>query len=253
MNKKSTYLFLNKKNIRRVLPENEITEIIEDFEYGMDIYFPVNEHRKSWKSKINEILVAAQLLSDDEKYENIIAYALDGREIILDSKTPPEEPVLVIAPCEHHGDHSVQTGNGALAKPASGSAVLKIVDFKLIDDNEPWYLGDPEIYVKLWYQNEYGNYDGPLIIGCPSINDETTYYNYNKTIMTWDYWPYYRNVSVHIKEDDNGADDLLDNRYNFTFNSSNYTNAIPIVDTEQILYIGSTHHDCELEMKLFLY
>lgn len=91
------------------LTESFIYDIITEFEPMIDIYFPVPEHRKRWLAHPEQLLVAYNPLTiDDTQWEIITAYTLDDQVRLLDAKTPPQEPVLVISRCEHGGNHSVQ-------------------------------------------------------------------------------------------------------------------------------------------------
>ena len=114
--------FKRKYNLERILTEVEINKLISSFNYGLDFYFPYMEHRKSWKSNINQILMAYPPLSiDDNESEKIVAFTLNGNAQILCTKIPAIEPVLFIYPCEHYGDHSIEN-NTLLKKTLSTSS-----------------------------------------------------------------------------------------------------------------------------------
>lgn len=148
-----------KYQLPRLLTAPEIIELIGSFEDGLDFYLPVAEHRTSWQGKMNQLMVAATPITiDDTEWQEIVAFGLNGVKRMLSAKEPPEEPVLVITPCEHHGDHSLASPK-ALSKttsPTSGVWRLTILDFLLFDDKESWPNGDAEVFVKLldyghWY------------------------------------------------------------------------------------------------------
>jgi len=162
----------SKYNLGKILTKEEIHKLLNSFDFGLDLYFPYVEHRQKWQSIINQILIAYPPLSvDDNKCKKITAFTLNGNEQLLSAKIPPAEPVLIISPCEHHGDHSIE--NNTLLKKthstSSGEWRLTIYHFKLMDDHEPWYKGNAEIYVKLlegsWYRTDCYSIDKEKLIG----------------------------------------------------------------------------------------
>lgn len=181
-----------KYNLERIITEREINDLINSFDYGLDFYFPVAEHRESWKSTINKVLVAYPPLSiDDSEWEKIIACTLNGNKQPLSAKTPPTEPVLIISPCEHYGDHSIEKNN--LLKKThstlSGEWRMTINHFYLYDANEPWPGGDAEIYVKIGdYDWTSGDDRVEQYWHWPDENDPET--KYVEVGTTYKYWYY---------------------------------------------------------------
>ena len=240
--------FKTKNQLERILTEGEIIELINSFDYGLDFYFPVMEHRESWKSNINKMFVAYPPLSmDDNKCYKIFAFTLNGNEKSLSAQAPPKEPVLILSPCEHHGDHSIETNtlSKQTLSTTSGFWSLTIYHFKLMDDHEPWYLGNAEIYVKLldgghWYSTY-----------CYSIDEETTYWNYNKPINpAWASQPYGQRYFEVWEEDDTSGDDLVEKYWHWPDESDPETRNVDLWLT--YWYYGD-NNDADLYMGMDYY
>jgi len=136
----------------------------------LEFYMPVEAHRTSWTGDAN-LIVAASI----EDTEQPIAWDLKGNRVILDSKSPPAKPVLVLVPIEtdfrnvlspgevlRRGDPNRRTIQGAsttsravvgqgFATGDVGTASfpdgLYITFQRLVDRGEPWFMGAPEIEV----------------------------------------------------------------------------------------------------------
>jgi hypothetical protein len=157
---------------------------------------------------MNQLMVAAPPITiDDTEWQEVVAYDLNGIKRILSAKEPPQEPVLVITPCEHHGEHSPASSK-SLSKttsPSSGVWRLTILDFLLYDDHEPWSSGDAEIYAKVlnnshWYSTN-----------CYDINHEGSYYDCDIPLdPEWDFQPSGTRYFEIWEEDDTSADDLVE-------------------------------------------
>jgi len=158
---------------------------------GLDIYFPFEDHRKKWKGK-KDLLVAFSPVDDEENVAEIIAYSVkSGERMIIDSETPPEVPVLVIA-AEEHENHKIEpppapTDEGAVKgskpkkKDGSGNSYFGVRYLRIDDDQEPWWKGNPEIY-------SYYIQRGPSATYC-----QVTYRNLwwvNKERSWYYVWPY---------------------------------------------------------------
>lgn len=235
-----------KYHLQHLLTATEITDLIGSFEDGLDFYLPVAEHRKCWQSKIGQLLVLAPPLSiDDTEWQELEAYDLNGTKQILSAKEPPQQPVLVITPCEHHGDHSLASPK-ALSKatsPSSGVWRLTILDFLLFDDKESWPNGDAEVFVKLldygkWYRTD-----------CYDINSEGSYYNCD--IPLDPYWstPQYRQDWFEIREDDGGSkDDYIEKYWNWDNHASTR-----LVDLYYQYWYYGTSDNADVQMRGIYY
>lgn len=142
---------------------NDIFQTIANFPIPLDIYFPVAEHRDNWYANRSKLLIASPPLQTNDQFTKpIIAYNLAGKKVLLDPETPPQEPVLIIAPCEHKGkdghfppptlpecgdcDDDDDGGGGG---PTGPKWRIFITDFTLMDDHEPWSSGGPEINLRV--------------------------------------------------------------------------------------------------------
>jgi len=146
---------------------------------GLDLYFPVPAHRGKWKGD-SDLLVAFSPMDDEPETSEIVAYSVkNGKKVTLDSERAPEQPVLVIA-AEEHPSHEAHSGpqadaslpaddpapeasgnpaearatppagvEGAEVSTRSGPVGGQLRYLKIYADQEPWYRGDPEIYL-LW-------------------------------------------------------------------------------------------------------
>lgn len=238
-----------KYNLERMITEREIYELINNFDYGLDFYFPVAEHRESWKSNINQILIAYPPLSiDDSKWEKIIAFALNGDKKILSAKTPPTEPVLIISPCEHYGDHSIEKNN-KLKKThstSSGEWRMTINHFYLYDANEPWPGGDAEIYVKI------EDYDW-IRTDCYTIDDEGYYENYNKPLNpAWSFMPSGQRKFEVWEDDWTSGDDRVEQYWHWPDENDPETKYVEVGTTYKYWYYGA-HNEADLYMGMELY
>jgi len=195
---------------------------------------------------MNQLMVAAPPITiDDTEWQEIVAYDLNGVKRILSAKEPPQEPVLVITPCEHHGDHSPASPK-SLSKttsPSSGVWRLTILDFLVFDDKESWPNGDAEIFVKLldyghWYRTD-----------CYDINSEGSYYNCDIPLNP--YWdsPQYRNDWFEIREDDSGSqDDYIEKYWNW---DSHYSTRE--VDLYNQHWYEGTDDNADVQMRAIYY
>ena len=121
----------------------------------VDIYFPVEAHRNSWRGS-EKLLVAYAPLGEEMLVSNLQAFSVDDNQsLLLDPREPPDIPVLIISPSEHltYDDRTpIPTGVGYLkgpepqSKPKSDNSYFGARYIYLERDQEPWWKGDPEIY-----------------------------------------------------------------------------------------------------------
>jgi hypothetical protein len=148
----------------------------------IDVYFPVDEQRHKWSGK-DDLLVAYVPVIDEADVTDIIAYSVKtGDRVILDPASPPDTPTLVIAICEHEGEHELdvpppeqtmqdEPGEDPGEQHNSYFAMSKI---KLYHDGEPWTKGDPEIYVLS--AHVHGGEVKCKYSNLPFVNDEEHWY-----------------------------------------------------------------------------
>jgi hypothetical protein len=128
---------------------------------GIDLYFPVKDHKAKWKGN-EDLLVAYAPAMSEADIKQIVAFSVkDKKRVILDPKTPPTTPVLVVVPEEHetHEMADVQTrdalpppevqeipeGNEFHEQEYGSTLTMLYLDIRI--DGESWTRGDPEVYV----------------------------------------------------------------------------------------------------------
>lgn len=270
------------------LTENGLFDIIAGFNPMLDIYFPVDKHRETWTNNRNNLLVAYNPLGiDDTEWEGVTAYTLSGEKRTLDPWNTPKEPVLVISLCEHHGNHSVEKkgfidtdknliddvlgASTRYGKCGGGGTKhkiwrIRVTDFRLMDDHEPWIAGDPEIYVKVRHPANDDNANW-RITDFPDVNEEKLYdegsYSWlPKTIYSEEYYhgnynPAY-NTDVEVWEDDGwgtGGDDEVETIWHYGIPSGQVTDFVhdwSLGYSGRAWYYG-TNRDADLRMFVEIY
>jgi len=126
---------------------NEVGEV--------DIYFPVEAHRNSWRGG-EQLLVSYAPLGEEMLVSYLQAFSVDDNQsLLLDPREPPDIPVLIIAPSEHltyEDRNPIPTSVGYLKGPEPQSKLKSDNSYfgaryiYLERDHEPWWKGDPEIY-----------------------------------------------------------------------------------------------------------
>lgn len=131
---------------------NGIAIVEKRIQRDLNVYFPVDEHRKRWLDQRDKMLIAYDPFWLDEKeIEEIIAYDWDGNVHWLDSRVPPEIPTLVAARSEHIPlETEIETWSG----DTTYLLKLRIPSKDMFDRIEPWFKGDAELYVWMVSRNE---------------------------------------------------------------------------------------------------
>lgn len=128
---------------------------------GFDLYIPVEAYKKQWKGG-KDFIIAAAPYGNEEDIKQIVGFSVwDGKKVVLDPTKAPEAVVLVLAP-EEHLDHAVpqpEPKDPAMnspqednPKPDAGkgekhNSYFSMSQLYIFNDAEPWYKGDPEIYL----------------------------------------------------------------------------------------------------------
>lgn len=189
-----------------------------------DLYIPVGANRAKWKGG-KDFLVAFSPVDDEKDTKQIIAYRVnDGKRVILDPNKPPQTPILVLAPCEHENHAKVSAPKGpktppenpkpnfkgenvpppqGMKEPGIGNSSVGVQYLKIYNDHEPWYKGDPEIYIDLCLrkvnecQRRYSNLS--------FVNNEGRwYYIWSYANMSFDS-TYWQKMKFYIWERDGGS------------------------------------------------
>jgi len=140
---------------------------------GYNLYFPVPGHRKKWRGE-EDILVAYVPFEEREGKDPVLAYSVaTGKKVKLDPRRPPAKPVLVLVPEEHEtlssqdnqyrapkaladklpsdalrpSKKSTPPSEETASAKSSSSGYLSLGYLTIKRDGEPWYRGDPEIYL----------------------------------------------------------------------------------------------------------
>jgi len=152
-------------------------------------------------------LLVTWVRPDHEEALTLTYLAADGTRTTGAADVRPEQPVIVVAvneraplaarraQAEHEAaEHALGVQTSALAANscndwscASGSCRTATLNrIKIFNDHEPWYKGDPEIFITcrvpgspLWgYVVDCGTLD------LPRVNDTDTWYNYDRVLLT---------------------------------------------------------------------
>ena len=160
----------------------------------LEFYMPVAAHRETWTGKA-DVLVVSQL----DESEPIVSFDKDGKEVTLDRKTPPAQPVLSIVPVETSFSRPMPVATSRNARDQNGDAIgtleamtikgsaliacsddcggggssggtastippgLYLEFSRIIDGKEPWFRGDMEIEVHV---------HGPNSTSAPTYGDD---------------------------------------------------------------------------------
>jgi len=165
---------------------------------GIDLYFPVQDHKVKWKGK-DDLLVAYSPVNDEADIKNIVAFSVRKQQkVILDPKAPPATPVLIVA-AEEHESHEmpVMPRDADPSEPAppeedpedegedlgspgehgEGNSVIRVKYIKITNDHEPWTSGSPEIYTYT-YHVEMDNSCNSDYEWLSDLNKENKWYTY---------------------------------------------------------------------------
>jgi hypothetical protein len=153
-----TFLTANSaRALRQIAGENggnpELVERQAKKAIALEAYFPVAEHGKAWSGD-EQVLVATALQDADIP----VAFDVEGRQLLLDPKTPPATPVLALVPVET--DFSIRParqtcledcggGTGVTPPPPPPPPGLYMTTSHFVQDFEGWLKGSPEFEVHI--------------------------------------------------------------------------------------------------------
>ncbi len=159
----------------------------------LDLYFPVDAHRKQWKGQA-DLIVAYTPLVGDNTIDALRAFSVKtGKRVALSVDEPPETPVLVISTEEHSTtEYPEQPANIEPLGPIQPDAVGRILDDQPVPQSpgnsyvgvryinlagklENWWEGDPEIY--LLFGQQRGNDCVARKLYLHEVNRIQTWYN----------------------------------------------------------------------------
>lgn len=124
-----------------------------------DLYFPVAEHRQKWDGGGNLLIARAPV--DDEAPGEMVGYRVgDQAAVALDPGRAPDTPTLVVGINERRSDELAppmvtlpadaedpNEPNPIAPRADDTNSYIGVPYIKLLSDSEPWYKGDPELYV----------------------------------------------------------------------------------------------------------
>lgn len=202
----------------------------------VDVYFPVAAHREQWKAG-DDVLVA---YFTGEHGDALPAYNTRGERVMLDLKTPPATPVLVVtrsegvdaraaqgprklmevqecSPDAFYCEGSGGGGGGYYPPPPppptryrsqQGYGLAeKIVEHKIYPDIEYWYEGGPEPGVSIvsHMPSPYNTSISALtnVIYLHGGDDDPIWYGDNRVLWNW-HQSYGDLFTLHFWEADGG-------------------------------------------------
>ncbi|MBD1583960.1 DUF3103 family protein [Pseudoalteromonas sp. S16_S37] len=170
----------------------------------------------------DDVLVAFAPKGDDKSWLHVEAYDQQGNTHLLDARTLPKQPVLVV---EIDGRQSMKEGLAVMqsvfdsrferglgktqslqaeiqsdAQPISTSVLKRI---RLNDDEEPWILGAAEVYGVVTGVNP--SRDEPVldIVDMPYLDHDGRDYTPNQIIIHWDRYRWQAADMLLMEQDDN--------------------------------------------------
>lgn len=150
--------------LKTYIPENEKANFranISSLEFGqLDIYLPLEEWRKNWKSE-DEVLVAAVDYRNNSDENDILAFNSKGDKIYLSAKETPQIPTIVVYPSEKRGAYYESVGDNYISEPtdraiSSLDKTTFTYDYRVyglltMTNWESWWGGWMEIFFKYRY------------------------------------------------------------------------------------------------------
>lgn len=163
---------------------------------------------------------------EDTNIEKLKVFDLSGNAKFISAKDTPEDPVVVVGVSERTDSKGNVTYTMASAEQGGGGgsssserARVYINDFRLMDDHEPWFLGNPEIYVKA-RRADYSSGSWTRT-NFTKVNKEKWYFEYDYSWLpkqiystVWNDVPDYTKVEVW-EDDDSSGDDKLETKWWF--------------------------------------
>jgi hypothetical protein len=179
----------------------------------LDLLLP-DEGDRGTLERADTIYVAVAPLQDESVVASVTAYA-NGTPVRLRADEPPTVPTLVLAPAEAESlDPSYPLP--VLDQPAEEEHAERRVDdyvgipqILITNDHEPWYRGDPEIYVhfRRWLVPSGVFVDTRRDLA--GVNDENRWYFLGDPNLTYHYVDagYHRFIEIIVYESDGWDDD----------------------------------------------
>jgi hypothetical protein len=147
----------------------------------LDVSVPVAAHRDLLNNS-EKIYVVAAPLADDSEVKQVTAYA-NGERLLLSADEAPKMATLVVGAAETESldpSYPPMVTDEEATEANQGRVVDDFVGIPRIwidDDHEPWWKGDPEIYVRVirFRFSPFGTINNR--VNLPGVNDEQVWYN----------------------------------------------------------------------------
>lgn len=169
--------------------------------------------------KSSEVLISFAPEGDENEWETIEAFDLNGKMVLLNANEEPEVPVIVV---ELHGMESMKmkvqlmnkelralgaqsgiSGKLMQLKSTQGLETTKINKISLTKDQEPWIKGAAEIYaITSGLRGSSNNKIAEInIVAMPYLDDDNKDYYPNQVILFWDDYAY-KAANIQLYEQD---------------------------------------------------
>ncbi len=156
---------------------SEQTQYFKENNIHVDLYFPVDKHRKMFLENPNvSLLVAYDPI--DENAKTVVAFYPNGSKVYLSSEKPPDTPTLIVAISEGRFEKTLVT---SVVTCDQGSTYMKTVN--VTDVHEPWFKGKPEIYCWVVYENGFKKK-----LHWPEVKNESEEYYFDCNRQIIDQW-----------------------------------------------------------------
>ncbi len=159
----------------------------------LDLYFPVEAHRKKWRGQA-DFLVSFTPLTGESLPETLQAFSVKtGKRVSLRTDQPPATPVLVVSKEDHSAAERPQApaaieqlpeiepdfvGQDVEYRPVPqepGNSYVGLKYLRVQGTKEAWWEGDPEIYVLFGQQRGTGCIGARMSL--QEVNRIDTWYN----------------------------------------------------------------------------
>ncbi len=139
---------------------------------NLQIYMPDYDN---WNGTEIPLIGFVDISRDDNNYQ-ITAYDSSGKKYYIDESNYKDKPCFLFGPNERM--NSTDKKNSGAMKSVDTRADVnteKLYGISISNTHEPWYKGNPEIYIT----SPGGNLD------LPDVNEKNTWYNIDKYIFIW--------------------------------------------------------------------
>jgi len=140
----------------------------------------------NWDGESSIKISYTVLSKNDIDVEKLFAYDSEGNEYILDAKTPPNFPILVVGKNERINYLQETSLEKTTAIERESEEILYRI--KIYDDKEPWWKGDPEVYIVA--AGTKSSYNMKNKVNLPGVNEEDHWYYPDVILFDWNksYW-----------------------------------------------------------------